>query len=200
MDYVELAPCVFQYDFPINLAKDLVNVFENDERVFWNKSNVGNADNPEQEIRTSQEFPFEHQMPVSAGMVKDLFIKAVDHYCEVNDLIITQDEGINLLKYSGPSKYDFHADAAWNMYRVLSGLIYLNPADYEGGETYFKNFDLSVHPENPAIVLFPSNYAYIHAAMPVTKGTKYIFVTWANDLPPGFNHRILQNIAASVGR
>jgi predicted 2-oxoglutarate/Fe(II)-dependent dioxygenase YbiX len=200
MDYIELGPAIYQYEFPANLAKDLVHVFETDERVFWGKSAVGHGNDANQEVRTSQEFPFEHQMPVSASMVKEVFVKAVDHYCEQQKISITQDEGLNLLKYSGPSKYDFHADADWTMYRVLSGLIYLNPQDYEGGETYFKNFDLSVHPESPAIVLFPSNYAYIHAAMPVTEGTKYILVTWGNDMPPGFNHRILAHIAGSVGR
>jgi predicted 2-oxoglutarate/Fe(II)-dependent dioxygenase YbiX len=199
MQYTELAPGIYQYVFPESLAKDLVNIFETDERVDWNKSAIGHGVQ-EQEIRTSQEYSFEQEMPISAGRVKQEFVKCVDHYCKVFDLSIMQDEGLSLLKYSGEGKYDFHADADWRMYRVLSGLIYLNPQDYEGGETYFKHFDLSVHPDKPSIVLFPSNYVYLHCAKPVTSGIKYILVTWGNDLPPGFSHRIMNNIAASVGR
>lgn len=199
MQYKEIGPAIYQYDFPENLAQDLINLFETDDRVEWDKSAIGHG-HKDQEIRTSQEFAFEHHMPITAGRVKDVFIPCVDHYCEKHDLNITQDEGFNLLKYEGGhSKYDFHTDASWTMYRVLSALIYLNPQEYEGGETYFKHFDLSVHPEKPAVVLFPSNYAYLHSAKPVTKGKKYIFVTWANDLPPGMSYQILRNIAMSVG-
>ena len=199
MQYKEIGPAIYQYDFPENLAQDLINLFETDDRVEWDKSAIGHG-HKDQEIRTSQEFAFEHHMPITAGRVKDIFIPCVDHYCEKHDLNITQDEGFNLLKYEGGhSKYDFHADASWTMYRVLSALIYLNPQEYEGGETYFKHFDLSVHPEKPAVVLFPSNYAYLHSAKPVIKGKKYIFVTWANDLPPGMSYQILRNIAMSVG-
>jgi predicted 2-oxoglutarate/Fe(II)-dependent dioxygenase YbiX len=200
MQSIELGPAILQYEFPEKIAKDLVTMFENDERIVWNKSGVGPNGIQEQEIRTSKEFPFEREMPISANMVKELFVAAVDDYCEKFNLTITQDEGLNLLKYDGGEKYDFHADGSWQMYRVLSGLIYLNPQDYEGGNTYFKYFDLSVDPESPAIVLFPSNYAYTHSAMPVTSGSKYILVTWTNDLPPGFNHRILEQIAFATGR
>jgi predicted 2-oxoglutarate/Fe(II)-dependent dioxygenase YbiX len=200
MKYKKLAPAIYQYEFSEKLAKDLVKVFEEDESISWNKSGTGVHNDIQQEIRTSQQFMFETEMPISASLVKDKFVGAVDHYCSEFKLSITQDEGLMLLKYSGEGKYDFHTDTDWTMYRVLSGLIYLNPQEYEGGETYFKHFDISVHPEKPSIVLFPSNYAYLHAAMPVTKGTKYIFVTWGNDLPPGFSNRLMINVAASVGR
>ena len=39
-------------------------------------------------------------------------------------------------------------------------------------------FEENIKPEAPALVLFPSNYAYAHRAMPVIKGTKYAIVTW----------------------
>lgn len=198
MDHIELGPAIYQYEFSKMLAKDLVNLFETDKNINFIKSGVGVGNNKEQEIRTSEEYSFEEQLPISASMVKKKFVECVDDYCSKFDLRITQDEGLGLLKYSGEGKYDFHADSDWTMYRVLSALIYLNPQDYEGGETYFKHFDLSVHPEEPAIVLFPSNYAYLHSAMPVTKGTKYILVTWANDLPVTISNRVMNNIAASL--
>lgn len=195
---INIAPAINLYEFPESLAKDLIHMFENDERVSWGESYTGHGDLSE--IRTSKQFAFESEMPIAAGRVKEIFIESVNHYADQYSVSVIQDEGLTLLKYDQSEKYDYHADADWSMYRTVSGIIYLNPQDYEGGETHFKLFDLNVKPEKPALVLFPSNYAYIHAAMPVTSGTKYIFVTWMNDMPPGFSTTILRSIANITGK
>lgn len=200
MDFKILGPAVYQYPFSKDFAQDLVHMFETDDREEWKQSGIGVNSNQNQNMRTSVEYPFQDLMPISAEKVKQIFVSCVDHYCQNFETPVVQDEGFNLLKYEESiGKYDYHSDASWQMYRTVSGLIYLNPQDYEGGETYFKHFDLSIHPEEPAIVLFPSNYAYLHAAMPVTNGTKYVLVTWMNDMPRGFSAAILTNIAMSVG-
>lgn len=193
-----LAPAVVQYAFPNKLAKELVQMFEENYNINWNRSLVS-SHGQENEVRTSQQFQFESEMPIASSRVKPIFIEAVNEYIKEFKINITQDEGLTLLKYGENNKYDYHIDADWAIYRVASALIYLNPQEYEGGETHFNLIDLTVKPDGPAIVLFPSNYAYSHAAMPVTKGTKYVFVTWMNDLPGGFSPGILSNIAASVG-
>lgn len=192
-----LAPAIRQYEFPATLSKDLINLFESGEGINWSRSLVGSGH--ENEIRTSKQFNFEVEMPIAASKVKEIFVNCVNLYIEEFDVKITQDEGLSLLKYESDNKYDYHSDGEWTIYRSTSALIYLNPQDYEGGETHFKWFDLYVKPEEPSIVIFPSNYAYIHAAMPVTSGVKYIFVTWMNDMPHGFSPNILRNIAGSIG-
>ena len=75
-------------------------------------------------------------------------------------------------------EYKAHCDYAPHIPRHLSALILLNPTEYEGGGTYFEHFEENIKPEAPALVLFPSNYAYAHRAMPVIKGTKYAIVSW----------------------
>ena len=194
---IQLAPAIEQYDFPEELAKDVIKLVETDDSIVWDKSLVGQGH--VNEIRTSDQLFFDNQAPFASARVKDYFIKSVNDYMEKYGIPITQDEGLTLLKYSESKKYDFHFDADWTMYRVLSALIYLNPSEYDGGETYFKLFDLKVKPEKPSIVLFPSNYAYVHSAMPVTKGIKYVFVSWMNDLPINFNTKTLYNLAGLVG-
>jgi predicted 2-oxoglutarate/Fe(II)-dependent dioxygenase YbiX len=189
---------VVQYPFPAKMAQELVRMFESDEDIEWGRSLIG-ASGVENEVRTSKQIPFEAMMPVAGGRVKEIFVNAVNSYIEEFQIDITQDEGLSLLKYDEANKYDFHVDAHWTIYRVLSGLIYLNPQDYEGGQTHFDLLDITIDPSEPCIVLFPSNYIYRHAAMPVTKGTKYILVNWMNDLPPGFSASIMANIANSVG-
>lgn len=186
-----------QYDFPEKLAAELVRMFD-DDSMKWDRSLVG-SHGAENEIRTSQQFNFEQEMPIASGRVKEIFIESVNDYINEFDIAITQDEGLTLLKYDKADKYDYHVDASWTIYRVASALIYLNPSEYEGGETHFKLMDITVKPEKPSLVIFPSNYAYLHAAMPVTYGTKYVLVTWMNDLPGGFIPNILVNLAGSVG-
>ena len=132
--------------------------------------------------------------------IRKIFIPMVQEYTKEFGINITQDEGFGMLRYQLTNKYDLHADSDWHTYRVLSGLIYLNPSDYTGGETYFKHFDLNVKPEKPAVVLFPSDYVYLHAAKPVTDGVKYVLVTWMNDLPIGMNFQVMKEIARITGR
>lgn len=197
MEYEVLAPAVFLYTFPENLAKDLVASLNED--IEWSKSGVGIGGQTEQNFRTSQSYPFENEMPLAADRIKRVMIDCVNDYMKYHGINVTQDEGLDLLRYEIDNKYDYHTDADWTMYRTVSMLIYLNPTEYDGGETHFKHFDLNVKPEYPSIVIFPSNYAYEHTAKPVTKGVKYVLVTWGNDLPNGFSPNILINIASSVG-
>tara|TARA_B100001939_G_scaffold127732_1_gene110652 strand:- start:7554 stop:8228 length:675 start_codon:yes stop_codon:yes gene_type:complete len=102
----------------------------------------------------------------------------VNEYTKKYDFPIMFDEGYTLLRYQGGQEYKAHCDYAPHMPRYLSALILLNPLEYEGGGTYFVHFDENIKPEKPALVLFPSNYAYAHRAMPIISGTKYAIVTW----------------------
>lgn len=186
-----------QYSFPERLASEIIDLCESDS-VDWKRSLVSSHGH-ESDIRTSEQLDFEHQLPIATSKIKPIFIDAVNDYIKTFNVEITSDEGLTLLRYKENNKYDYHVDANWTLYRVTSALIYLNPQEYEGGETHFDLMNITVNPESPSIVLFPSNYAYSHAAMPVKSGTKYIFVTWMSDLPPGFIPQILGNIASSVG-
>ncbi len=198
MDKKYLGPAIVQYPFPESLASELVRMFDEDPSINWDKSLVSSHGH-ENEARTSKQFNFEREMPIACSRVKSIFVECVNEYIKEFNVNITQDEGISLLKYDEANKYDYHIDADWTIYRITSALIYLNPSEYEGGETHFDIMNVSIKPDKPSLVLFPSNYAYSHSAMPVTKGTKYIFVTWMNDLPGGFIPNILANMASSVG-
>jgi predicted 2-oxoglutarate/Fe(II)-dependent dioxygenase YbiX len=75
-----------------------------------------------------------------------------------------------------------HADHIHSMFDgerkgipILSVLGVLND-DYEGGEFYLidKKTDLS----KGDIIVFPSNFMYPHKVEPVTKGTRYSYISW----------------------
>jgi predicted 2-oxoglutarate/Fe(II)-dependent dioxygenase YbiX len=200
MEYTKLGIGVYQYDLPETLAKNIVEMCRQSANLPWKKSGVGHDDNPDQTIRTSRGLPFGETLPFWDEEVRKYTTPAVNHYSAEYGTSITQDETFNLLNYGITQKYDFHVDTNWDIYRTVSILVYLNPTEYEGGGTHFKHFDLIVKPEKPCIVIFPSNYIYLHAAMPVTEGEKYVLVSWMNDLPRGIHPAILGTIVNAVGR
>jgi hypothetical protein len=107
------------------------------------------------------------------------YVPCVNHYQSKYEVEIGFDEGFQLLKYSPGNEYKAHSDSGpGHDFRVVSGLILLNPSEYIGGGTYFTNFDTTVKTETPSIILFPSNYAYTHRAKAVLDGIKYAIVTW----------------------
>lgn len=178
----ELAQGIFQYDFPENLAKDTVKKVNKASEHLWQNSLIGDSQFKSY-IRSSKGLPLEQFDPTGTKEIRQIFYSCVKDYTSHFNISVIQDEGFNLLKYEDSDAYDFHVDSSWDMYRTVSALIYLNPHQYEGGETYFKHFDIAVKPKSPSIVLFPSDYAYLHAAMPVTKGVKYVIVSWLSDKP-----------------
>jgi hypothetical protein len=200
MEYTELGIGVYQYDLPETLAKNIVDMCRQSTELPWKKSEVGHGDHPEQEVRTSQGLRFPEVFPFWDDEIRKHTTPAINHYSSKNDTIITQDEGFNMLRYGITQKYDYHVDSNWDIYRTASILVYLNPQEYEGGGTHFRNFDLLVKPEKPAIVVFPANYAYIHSASPVTEGEKYVLVSWMNDLPQGVRPEALHQIAKIMGK
>lgn len=93
-----------------------------------------------------------------------------------------------ILRYGPGGEYKPHADSenffpeqhAWQRVidRDLSILLYLNDA-FEGGEIAFPNFGIQFKPKAGLLVAFPSDARYLHAARPVTQGTRYALVSWA---------------------
>jgi len=105
----------------------------------------------------------------------------VHDYRSEYSLRLNTDEGYRVLKYSNGAEYLEHVDWHEDNNRQLSLVGWFND-DFDGGGLYFKHFDTTVHPEKGSIVLFPSNYLFSHAALPVgeinKKDIKYSFVTW----------------------
>lgn len=170
----EIFPGVVRFDFPKDLAKKVIKSV-NKSNLPWQDSAVG-AGRVAKHVRSSETFGLDN-IEISKE-VRDVMIDCVRRYCEYYNVEVNGDDGLSLLRYQSYDKYDYHVDDGPNLQRVVSCLIYLNPGEYEGGGTTFKHFNHTINPDSPSLVLFPSNYPYLHAADPVSKGTKYIVVTW----------------------
>lgn len=112
--------------------------------------------------------------------MNDMVKSYIDDYAKRYDVGYEYLEATQLLKYSPGEFYKKHYDTGPAFPRVISALLYLNDVE-EGGETYFTNFNVSVHPKPGRLVIFPSNYAYAHEAHPPKSGCKYVFVFWTRE-------------------
>lgn len=82
-----------------------------------------------------------------------------------------------LLKYYPESEYHAHVDHAPDNRRVFS-MVSCILAPEDGGDLEFPFFDLSIPMETGSVILFPSNFPYLHIAHSVNSGIKYSLVTW----------------------
>lgn len=177
---IEIFPGAVQFDFPEDIAKDTVDQVGK-SNILWKDSEVGSG-YVAKHVRSSESMDLD-QLKISKEKIRPFMYDCVKKYTSYYDTDVYNDEGLNLLRYESYDKYEYHVDYGVHRYRTVSCLIYLNPGEYGGGGTTFKHFNHTIQPEIPSLVLFPSNYPYLHAAEPVTSGVKYIVVTWMSDRP-----------------
>lgn len=191
MNHTVVAPGIVKFDISKTLSQNILNELKNNSN--WQSAKtIGeikkldtNIDN--KKARNSDILPFPEIFPeldkkINFEVNQSLFFYSIlyaDSYC-----MPKSQELFSALRYNEGGYYKTHVDSDINMYRTISCIVYLNPSEYVGGETYFKYFNLNYKPENPCILLFPSNYIYAHSAMPIETGTKYVLVNWYNDLYP----------------
>lgn len=184
MQRTELAPAIWSYPLVPDRAEAIVATLRGLPEDAWDPSLVLDHDEP-QESRTSASLRWDDSLRTLRLTLRAMFDACLRDYNRSFRTGADMVERVGVLRYLPGETYRPHVDSSWKSYRVVSGLIYLDPASYTGGETWFPRFEVAVKPERPAVVLFPSNYAYLHEARQVDEGVKYVAVTWVNDLPKG---------------
>lgn len=162
----------------------------------WNEAKVTTNNEPVKKARDCVDFKMNYKSlgPRSDhnAELHDLYneifngLKAcVDDYSRYWGINVNFYEIFNFVKYEGEGKhFRIHADDGPHYKCAVSAVIYLND-DYEGGEIYFPRLDnATIKPSFGDIAIFPSNYMYEHASLPIKSGTKYcvVVMTDINDL------------------
>mgnify|MGYP003113602271 FL=1 len=95
--------------------------------------------------------------------------------------LLTEDTGYEYLIYYGKDKgeYKTHVDSFDLAPRVLSISLLLND-NYEGGDfQFFEGNDTFIIPKKKgSAIVFPSNFCFPHAVLPVSNGDRHSIVTW----------------------
>lgn len=63
----------------------------------------------------------------------------------------------------------------------IATLIYLNN-DYDGGEIYFPELEISIKPEAGDLICFPDTPDFVHGVKPIRSGTRYTSPRWITRL------------------
>jgi Rps23 Pro-64 3,4-dihydroxylase Tpa1-like proline 4-hydroxylase len=121
------------------------------------------------------------------------------HYCSMFNLSMEYQEAVNFVKYEKGQHFQVHSDHGFSYVCTVSTVMYLND-DYKGGGLFFPYLNYTYEPKEGDIVLFPSNFLYSHAALPVEEGIKYAAVTMFdyNSRTHGYNETIKNRPTQSV--
>lgn len=179
-----LAGCIEVYDNIIDNSKNIIDLVESknqwrDAAIFHGEG--GKETSVNKDIRSNKVFninQFSYEVDIELYQMCRTVWQYCNEYAKKYDFAFSSTEGAQILKYSDGEYYEPHADAGGGApTRIFSALLYLNDVE-NGGETEFINFDIKVKPRAGRLVIFPSNYAYAHAARPPKEEYKYVAVFW----------------------
>lgn len=183
---IEIATCINLYKSSIEVGPfidDVNREMDNEwSEIQWVNSAVG--DGSIGTYRTSVEANLSN-LVYSDSILGEKFKKITDTI--INDLMddykkqylisTSSYEGWRALKYSGGGEYHAHYDHSPKNQRTVSVVAFLETPE-EGGSLEFPFFGVTVEAIAGDVVIFPSNFPYVHIAHPVTSGTKCSLVTW----------------------
>jgi hypothetical protein len=181
-------------------ADRYINILESnlggDKKYKWSEAQVTNSKVPIKKARDAVDFKYKQENlgprdQTNAELIdlhEEIYQKlkyCVDDYARYWGINVVYYEAFNFVKYEGEgTHFNIHADHGPAYNCTVSAVIYIND-DYEGGEIKFPRLDNYVHkPRVGDIAIFPSNYIYEHASLPMKSGTKYcvVIMTDINEL------------------
>jgi hypothetical protein len=163
MKHYTPAPGIEVYETGVDLNKYFSTIFEN------KKVRTINEKRDKKDL-----VGFDLTSSIDTQLVKpfvDLISEQVNEYKEKYEIKVLYSHEIDFIQYQPGGHFDSHHDDDGYGRRQISFIFYVND-DYEGGEVDFHQFDYVLKPKKGMLVIFPSNYAYIHTAYPVLQGEK----------------------------
>jgi hypothetical protein len=162
----------------------------------WSEAQVTNSTTPIKKARDAVDFKYKQEnlgprSETNSELIdlhEEIYQKlkyCIDDYARYWGINVVYYEAFNFVKYEGSgTHFNIHADHGPAYNCTVSAVIYIND-DYEGGEIKFPRLDNLVYkPKVGDIAVFPSNYIYEHASLPMVSGTKYcvVIMTDINEL------------------
>lgn len=161
----------------INNPNSVIEEIETAHSNLWVHSLIYGS-NETSDFRTSSEII---NIPKDINSKLDLhFSQAVNNYiCRFNAPINFKSKNYILLKYEVGQEFKSHNDDSQETPRRISAVGFLND-NFKGGQLSFDLMNFTYEPVAGDIVVFPSNFPYMHGSRPVIEGTKYSIVNWWN--------------------
>jgi hypothetical protein len=154
----------------------------------WSEAQVTSSTTPIKKARDAVDFKYKQEnlgprSETNSELIdlhEEIYQKlkyCIDDYARYWGINVVYYEAFNFVKYEGSgTHFNIHADHGPAYNCTVSAVIYIND-DYEGGDIKFPRLDNLVYkPKVGDIAVFPSNYIYEHASLPMVSGTKYCVV------------------------
>ena len=194
MKFIEHGTCISQYNNVFNASVFLELLEEECSQQWgylnWQRSTVGSGEVSDKRTSLGCELSPLGADDIQIERVKPLAKEWNALWAKIDPIVwdyrnnfeldLEADEGYRVLKYGGGAEYTAHHDHFNTNNRVLSIVAFLNDG-YTGGSLTFPRFNVSIEPKAGTVVLFPSNFPYIHIAEPVGESdnsVKYSLVSW----------------------
>lgn len=187
---ISLAPGITVYENFFNAEKFLKELEKEcadpEGSVYWDVSYTGAGQHSEYRSSLSCDLSLimdpmkTHRLyPMFKDEIYSKIDECVKDYGLEYDINSFIHEPMHVLKYSNGGQYRAHSDhsSKGGSLRVFS-LVACLGNNSTGGQLDFPYFDISINLKPGSVVLFPSNYPYLHIARPVFDGVKYSMVTW----------------------
>lgn len=124
----------------------------------------------------------DHEYTEIYKILHEPILFASTHYAVKHNLNIGKLAPLSLSRYFVDKFMGPHTDSHESDDRpTISVVMYLND-DYEGGELYFREQNITVKAKSGDIVIFPSKAPFFHESKPVISGTKYICPGFWNNI------------------
>jgi hypothetical protein len=191
---------VYKNTFSLDDANRYISILESNlgstGKYKWSEATVTNSPNPIKKARDCVDFKYKKEdlgtrNEINAELLdlhEEIYQKlkyCIDDYAKYWGINVVYYEAFNFVKYEGEgTHFNIHADHGPAYNCTVSAVIYIND-DYVGGDLKFPRLDNLVYkPKVGDIAVFPSNYIYEHASLPMESGTKYcvVIMTDINEL------------------
>jgi hypothetical protein len=183
---------IYKNTFSLQDANRYIEVLESNlssgKKFKWSEAQVTNSTTPIKKARDCVDFKYKQENlgprdETNYELIdlhEEIYQKlkyCIDDYAGYWGMGVVYYEAFNFVKYEGAgTHFNIHADHGPAYNCTISAVIYIND-DYEGGELKFPRLDNLVYtPKVGEIAVFPSNYIYEHASLPMVSGTKYCVV------------------------
>lgn len=184
----ELAPGIMRFTYPPDAALVLKGLTQNSMYKLWQPASVSRNSQSVVDYEKRNCFTYFINDTQSTCHPQDpirrLFASleigvnsAINRYKGRYGLHQLHSKQWSLIRYERSNMFENHYDDSPIFPRTVSLSFFLND-DFTGGELVFPEFDLSVKPVAGQMVIFPSNYPYIHRVNPVETGIRYAAVRW----------------------
>jgi len=195
---------IYRNAFSLDDANRYINTLESnlgqDGKYTWSEAQVTNSTTPIKKARDCVDFKYKQENlgpkdETNSELIdlhEEIYQKlkyCIDDYARYWGINVVYYEAFNFVKYEGEgTHFNIHADHGPAYNCTVSAVIYIND-NYEGGEIQFPRLDNLVHtPKVGDIAVFPSNYIYEHASLPMKSGTKYCVVVMTDINELGHKH------------